>query len=544
MNRPERKRTISSRKDQYLIAALLTAIGALIFRIPLGYMIGDKGITCFASANEIYLAAAGTASYGLSEAVAALVKFRIKREQYRNARKVLNGALLFGGVLGLLFSVFFSVSGQFAAEKIIHVPLAGLAVSLMAPSMFFMILTGVFRGYFQGSGSRIPTLHSRILHLIVLFAGGLSGAGLVHEYGLKVSALLQNEDFASAYGAMGASIGILAASILCFLHMLVLFLIYKGSMKRQSGREQPKNQDQGIHIVSMLIGTGVIYSLIFLCFQGLPLMDQYLFFLLGDRSGESISAWGVYYGKCLVFSGTISGIILIVCLGMIRRVAGFIDRDEQRMAREKLGILIHQCAVISIPSAVLLAVFSENLLKIMSLNVQKQAVGWLQLCSFVVVFSAYAAVFVEILIKCRKIKYVALTGTGAFLLHAGLLFFLLKTTKLGITAVLISVMFFYVLVAGAGIWLIGHNLQYTQEWIKSFAITIIDSAISGIIAMLLNKVFMPMLGAAVSLLICLFIAIIVYLVLLIVTRAFDEGELDEMAGGRVLIMMAGMLHFR
>lgn len=544
MKRPERKRTISSRRDQYMMITLLATMGALIFRIPLGYMIGDKGITCFASAYEIYLVVAGTVSYGLSEAVAALVKFRVKRDQYKNARKVLSGALLFGGVLGLIFSAFFCISGQFVAEKILHVPLAGLAISLMAPSMFFMILTGVFKGYFQGSGSRMPALHSQILHLIVMFAGGLLGAGLVHEYGLKVSALLQNEDYAGAYGARGASIGLLAASILCFLHMLVLYFIYKGSLKKQAGRELPKSKDAGFHIVYMLTGTGVIYSLVWLCFQGLPLIDQYLFFLSGDRSGESIAMWGVYYGKCLVFSGVISGMIIIACMGSVRRVAGLIERDEQRLAREKLGILIHQCAVISIPAAVLLAVFSENLLEILSVNAAKQATGWVQLGSILVVFCVFAAVFVEVLARSRKMKYVALTGAGSLLLHIGVLFLLLKSTKLGITAVLIAAIVFYVLVAGAGFWLISRLIQYTQEWIKSFAITLIDSAVSGVIAMLLNKVFTPMLGAAVSMIICLLTAIIVYLVLLVVTRAFDEGELEEMAGGRILIRLMGMLRFR
>ena len=518
MKRPERKRTISSRKDQYMTTVLLVAMGALIFRIPLGLMIGDKGITCYASAYEIYLVVAGTASYGLSEAVAALVKFRVKREQYKNARMVLNGALLFGGALGLIFSAFFCISGQFAAEKILHVPLAGLAVSMMAPSMFFIILTGVFKGYFQGSGSRMPALHSNILHLIIMFAGGLSGAAFVHGYGLKVSALLQNDDYAGAYGAMGASIGLLAASILCFLHMLVLYFIHKSSLK--------------------------MYSLVWLCFQGLPLIDQYLFFLLGDRSGESIAAWGVYYGKCLVFYGIISGIIIIFCMGAVRRTAGLIERDEQRMAREKLGILIHQCAVISLPAAVLLAVFSGNLLEILSADAGRQTVGWMQLASILIVFCVYTAVFVEILVRSRKIKYVVLIGAGALLLHVGLLSLMLKITKLGITAVLIAVIAFYVLAAGAGFWLISRFIQYTQEWIKSFAITIIDSAVSGVIAMLLNKVFSPLLGAVVSMIICLLIAIIVYLVLLVITRAFDEEELEEMAGGGILIMLMGMLRFR
>lgn len=542
MNRPERKRTISSRKDQYMTITLFTLIGALIFRIPLGYMIGDKGLACFSTANEIYLVIAGTVSYGLSEAVAALVKFRVKREQYKNARKILEGALLFGGVLGLIFSVLFFIFGQFAAGKIMHMPLAGLSLGMMAPAMFFMILTGVFKGYFQGNGSRMPALHSQILYLIFLFVGGLTGAGFMHEYGMKIAALLQNEDYAAAYGARGACIGILSASILCFLHMLVLYFIYRGNVHRQTGREQSKNQNPGFHIVYMLAGTGVIYSLVWIGFNGLPLIDQYLFFLLGDRSGKSVSMWGAYYGKCLVLPGIVSGVIVMISLGLIRRAAGLADREGERAAGEKLGILIHQCAVLTIPAAVFLAVFAENLMEVFFSESNKQVISWLQLGSILVVFSVYAAVFMEILVKSRKIKYVALTGAGALVLHTGFLVLLLKAAKLGITGVLVANIVFYILVAGTGFWLVGRSIQYTQEWIKSFVVTIVAAAISGVIAMLLNKVLAPMLGAAVSMLICFLLSCVVYTVLLIVTRSFQEGELEEMAGGRILIMLAGFLH--
>ena len=542
MNRLEKKRTISSRKDQYTTVVLLTMIGALIFRIPLGHMIGDKGIACFAVANEIYLVIAGTVSYGLSEAVAALVKYRVKREQHKSARKVLSGALLFGGVLGLVFSAFFCILGQFAAEKIMHMPLAGLSLGMMAPAMFFMILTGVFKGYFQGNGSRMPALHSQILYIIFMFAGGLTGAGLTHDYGMKISALLQNEDHASAYGAMGASIGILSASVLCFLHMLVLYFIYRGSTRKQAGREQLRNQNPGFQIVYMLAGTGLTYSLVWICFNGLPLIDQYLFFLLGDRSGASVSMWGAYYGKCLVFPGIISGVIIIISLGLIRRVASLVDRDEERTAREKLGILIHQSAVLTIPAAVFLAVFSENLMGLLFSESDKQIISWLQLGSVLVILFVYAAVFMEILIKSRKIKYVALTGAGAVILHTGFLVLLLKTAKLGITGVLIANMVFYILVTGAGFWFVARSFQYTQEWIKSFVVTIITSAIAGVIAMLLNKVFMPMVGAAVSMIICLLVSVLIYVILLILTRAFRDEELEEMTGGRIIIMLAGLLH--
>ena len=415
-------------------------------------------------------------------------------------------------------------------------------MSLMAPSMFFMILTGVFKGYFQGNGSHIPSMHSQILHVVFMFVGGLAGATLYHEYGTKVSALLQNEDYTSVYGAKGAAIGFLSASILCFLHVLILYFIYSRSMKKQIRRELQKNQDTGFRILSMLIGTGAIYALYWLCFNGLPLIDQYLFFLLDEGSKEAVVNWGIYYGKCLVLFGVIGGVINMVCLSPIRRIMGFVERDERQMAREKLGILIHQCAVITIPAAVFLAVLAENILEIMFSGDKQQAAVWVELGSIIIILSVFSAVFMEILIRSRKLKYAAFIGAGAMVLHMLLLLVLLKTAKSGITAVLISNIVFYALVAGAGLFIISRNLQYTQEWIRTFALTAIVSAVSGVLAMLLNKLFAPMLGAVISMIICLLVASISYVVLLVVMRAFRDGELDEMAGGRLLLLLAGALH--
>ena len=79
MKIPARK----SRKDYYTAVVWLALIGTLIFRIPLGRIIGDKGIACFGLANEIYLAVAGAFSFGLSEAAAAHVRYRVRRSQFK-----------------------------------------------------------------------------------------------------------------------------------------------------------------------------------------------------------------------------------------------------------------------------------------------------------------------------------------------------------------------------------------------------------------------------------------------------------------------------
>lgn len=226
----------------------------------------------------------------------------------------------------------------------------------------------------------------------------------------------------------------------------------------------------------------------------------------------------------------------------VRRIMTSLERQENRIANEKLGILIHQCAVITVPTAVLLAVLAENILDLLFLENQKQTVLVLQIESIAVVFYVFAAVFMEMLLKGRKMKYVTGMGAIAFLLHGLSAVLLLTTVKMGIMGIAVSVVLFYGAVAVMGFLLISRTFQYRQEWIKSFAVTLIAAAVSGVAAMLLNKVFVPLLGMAVSMVICILVSVILYILLLLVMRAFQEEELEEMSGGRALLMLARLLH--
>lgn len=537
------KTTSFQKKDIYTIIVQVAIMAILAFRIPFGYLAGENGNAYFSAANEIYFVIAGTVSFGLSEAVSALVRYRVRREQYKSAQKVLKGALMAGGLVGLLLALLFGLLGNVFATEVLNSPLSGLAIRLMAPSMFFVILTGIFKGYFKGNGSNIPSMHSLILNVLFYIVGGLVGTSILRAYGDKVSALLQNENYACSYGAMGASIGLLTASIFCFVHMLVLYYMYSSRMKRQAGRENVKNQDSRMQIFHMLAGTGMQYFAFWFVFSCLPLIQQLFLYQLNPNLEGITGQWGSYYGKYLVIIGIICLIINLIWVVPIRRIITLQEREEFRLARERMSILMHQCAVITIPAAIFLAVFSENILDILWNGNNQNTAVWLQLGSIIIILFEFGAIFMELVRRNKSMKLIAVIGAGALALHIILTIILLMNTKLGISALIIGNIVFFAVLAGVGFFLVSRMLQYRQEWLHSFAITIIAAAVSGVIAMLLNKVFAPMLGSIITFVICLPIACIAYIVILIVARGFNEDELDNMAGGRLLRIVSGWFRF-
>ena len=94
MRGPKKSRKAASRKDLFAVIGIFVYLCSLIFRILLQFIIGEKGIGYFSIASEIYFLSGCVLATGLSEAVTVLVRFRIRREQFKNADRVLRDGLL------------------------------------------------------------------------------------------------------------------------------------------------------------------------------------------------------------------------------------------------------------------------------------------------------------------------------------------------------------------------------------------------------------------------------------------------------------------
>ena len=133
-------------------AGIITYILLLAARIPLSRLIGDAGIGLLAPALELYMLAALLFSYGISRTMTGLIRYRMKRGQYKNAGKVFWTSLkisLFFGILAALLTVVFS---GFLAENAFLEAMSGKALLAAAPIAILSALISVFRGHFNGNG--------------------------------------------------------------------------------------------------------------------------------------------------------------------------------------------------------------------------------------------------------------------------------------------------------------------------------------------------------------------------------------------------------
>ncbi|NLL77497.1 MAG: polysaccharide biosynthesis protein [Clostridiales bacterium] len=543
---PKRKSGERRKRREWIMAAgLIAYLIGLLIRIPLGHMIGDKGVGFFAAGMEIFIISTVILSYGMSKSVTVLIKYRMKREMYGSAKKVFRVALLLALVSGAVIScgIFFFSSS--IAQIVVLEDMSYLSIAAVAPAVFLATVMGVLKGYFQGIGTMMPTAHSKLLEKVIMLVSGLILGTVLYTYGLKVAALLKNEEYAAAYGALGASLGITIACVFGILHLLFIYAVYAANFKQQVGKVNYKHTEAGSEILSMLISTSLPYTICGLLYSMNYLVDQRLFNYALNIQGQGslrVLHWGVYYGKYSAVIGTAAILCTLGAIGAVPKIGQFFDRQDYRAVQEEMGKSIHHLSIVAIPCAVLIAVLAEPIVGVLFTGEVKTAVKLIQVGTAVVVLFAFTYFLAGILQRIRKMQIVILGGLSAFLLHLIVIVLLLNNTSLGITAVVCGNIIFYLTTCVVCFFGVTRYMKYSQEWVRTFAVTLIAAGVTGLIGMLLNKAFLSFVGDAITLLICVFVCFIVYNVLLILLKGVREEELREMPGGKVIVSIAVRLH--
>ena len=124
------------RREWMLGAGLIAYLIGLVIRIPLIRIIGDKGLGFFAPSMEIFALISTVLCYGISRAVAILVKYRVKRDMYKSARRVYRSAL-FLRCYSAYWQRYLFFSFQNLSPGHLHWNIEGISLLQQLPRQFY-----------------------------------------------------------------------------------------------------------------------------------------------------------------------------------------------------------------------------------------------------------------------------------------------------------------------------------------------------------------------------------------------------------------------
>ena len=162
------------------IATIAVKLVGLVFSVQLANLIGEKAISYYSVAYDIFALFNAAATAGIPVAVSRMVSEAYTMGRKKQADKIFMVALTSFSVLGLLCSVLmFAFAGSLAG--MLGFPGAKYSVMALAPTVFFCAFMSAIRGYFQGRSNMMPTAVSQVIEAVSKLAIGLSLAFYVHS---------------------------------------------------------------------------------------------------------------------------------------------------------------------------------------------------------------------------------------------------------------------------------------------------------------------------------------------------------------------------
>ena len=340
-------------------AGLIARAIGIIRRIPLTNIIGDAGNGFYSAAYEIYAIILLLSSYSLPLAVSKMVAARVSRGQYRNAKKIFKASLLFSIVSGGTACLFVFIFADFLAGTVMSQPMSATALKVLAPTLLIVAVMGVFRGYFQGLGTMTPTAISQIVEQIFLVIFSLIFADIAFGRGQLYDNLMMSENYAPAQGAAGATLGCGIGALAGLLFLLMVYYVFRNNMHKAEQKDATRVNEDYAAIFRVLLLTIVPVILSSVAYNLCGVLDQSIFnhYMTGQGLGaQQTDIWGVYSGKYKVLTNLPIALASAMCSAIVPSLSGSFANNDIAGARSKVATAIRATMMVTIPSAVGLAV--------------------------------------------------------------------------------------------------------------------------------------------------------------------------------------------
>lgn len=515
------------------IAGVLVRILGLAKRIPMPYIIGDIGNSYYSAAYEIYNIVFVISAYGIPLSVSKLVSAKVGKGEYKNAHKIFKVALGVALVIGICTSsVLFLFSNQLA--HLLKEPMCYLALRTLAPLLLVVSIMGVFRGYYQGMGTMVPTALSQLIEQIVVIGVGLSGAYILSKQGEKVGLILHNENYKYAYGASGATLGCTVGS---FCGLIFLILLYKANQKRFNKRiyrDQTDKIDSTGEVLRLFLLTVVPVIISNFVNYISNIIDMYLHNTFMEKKGlEAIKSinWGIYSGKYLVLINVPIAIATAMGVSSVPAISASIRNKDYEDVKGKIRRVIKITMLIAIPCCAGLIAMAPSLIWFLFSTTTETAPKLLRIGAMGVVLFSFSTLTNSLLQGMGELKKPVIHGIISLCIHISILVCLLNFTDLNIYAVALSNNFFALFICIMNLCSICKILGYRQEILKTFILPTISSVIMGVCIYFTDSFLCTGGFSRPKILISILFGALVYFIFMLITRAITKEDLKMLPGG-------------
>ena len=521
------------------MASLLVRIIGMVYRIPMSNILGEEGNGIYAVAFEIYDLILIISSYSLPLALSKIISAQQANREHRNTGRTLKVALRFavlsGGAFALL--LFF---GAGVIERTIYPEYSGVQIPLrvLAPTIFIVALLGVFRGFFQGKKTMVPTAVSQIIEQIINAIVSVAASYLFMKW--NIESLQQ-----AAWGAAGGTLGTCLGAASALLLVLFVYWIYRPVQTKLERRDRTGREETYGTLFKILLLTILPIVLSQTVYNISGLIDYKLFgWLSANRGMDPVaikSFVGVYSSKYRLLCSVPIAISTAIASSMIpSAVAAYTEKDVSQW-KYNISSAVKFNMIIAIPCAMGLTVLGQPVVRMLFASSNFVLGGHMMTVgASAIVFYALSNVTGGALQSIDKMRMPVIHSAISLVIHVGIVAFFLSYTNVGVYALLIGNITFPLVVFILNLRAIKRYVpSYRQEVVKTFLaplsaaiwMALAALAVYGGLGFVISSNLIRTLFA-----VC--VAVLVYFAAFLLLKGLTKEELFDFPMGRRMYLVA------
>ena len=529
----KKSRQVSFMKNvlMLMIAQVLIKILGFVYRLVIinidGF--GDIGNGYYATGYQIYSLLLTLASVGIPTVISKLVSERVAIGDNKEAHRIFKVAMFTFTAIGVVLSLGLFFGAKTIAKNIINVEGVKYTLMVLAPAIMFVPASAVLRGYFAGLGTMKPTSVTQTLEQLL---NCLLSIAFVYACIGKDTAIM------AAAGNLSSTVAIIIAFIYIFIFYFRQRKDILNDCKNQTIETDYKTTKQIIKTIfaisiPMTIGSlvaelnGTIDTItVSRCIQ-----KAFSGMIVGKEALEQ---------KAMELSGMIAKVDTIIrlplavnaafCTALVPAIAASLAKKDKKTAQSRLSFSLFLTIIIIAPCAIGLTVLADPILKMIYPNSPGGA-GLLAITCISMTFVALSYVITGGLYGLGKTHIPAISLAIGASVKIVLNIILVSNPDINMYGSPISSSVCQMINFMICTYCLTRYIKLDLNFTKHIFKPVFSALIMGGAAFATQRFLLDLLGNAKSTIIAILVGMIVYAIMIIITKTLNKEDFTRIPFG-------------
>lgn len=318
---------------------------------------GDKGNSIYMNGYHIYALLLAISSIGVPNAIAKLISERLALGDNKGAQRIFRIAFATFAVIGFIGTLFLFFGANIIANNFLYVPEAEFTIKTLSPAIFFVSISSVMRGYFNGRQEMKATSKSQTFEQVF--------KTILTVVLVELAVFMTNQN--TVVMATFATIATSLATILSFIYLFRFYKIARKEINVENEVGVLTEKGSVKTIVKKILGVSIPISISSILSSINKNIDSFTVVrLLKPKIGEKANElYGILSGKVDILTSMPLAFNIAFATALVPAISAARVKNDKETINNRISFSLLVTLLIGLPCTIGMLVYADGILNLL-----------------------------------------------------------------------------------------------------------------------------------------------------------------------------------